>query len=89
MFTDEAAVRSKALVFEFSRPARQGLHMFFVFYPIDVLFLDDKKRVVDAKQGFRPFTFYNSTEKSKYVIELPSSTIKKSRTRAGDLIEWH
>jgi len=88
MFTDEATVRSNALLFEFNRPARQGLHMFFVFYPIDVIFLDEKKKVVDVKERFMPFTAYNSTEKSKYVIELPQNTIKRSKTTTGDRLAW-
>jgi uncharacterized membrane protein (UPF0127 family) len=88
MFTSESAVEQNALVFEFNRPARQGMHMFFVFYPIDVVFLDEKKRVVDTRENFRPFTIYNSAEKSKYVIELPRGMIKQSRTTAGDVLAW-
>jgi uncharacterized membrane protein (UPF0127 family) len=88
MFTDESAVKAKALVFEFDKPKLQGLHMFFVFYPIDMLFLDEKKRVVEMKRDFRPFTTYNSTGKAKYVLELQSGTIRKSKTREGDELEW-
>jgi uncharacterized protein len=62
MFTEEETVRYAALLFDFKRPARQGLHMLFVFYPIDVVFLDEKRRVVDVKEGFRPFTLYNSAD---------------------------
>ncbi|MBN1544257.1 DUF192 domain-containing protein [Candidatus Woesearchaeota archaeon] len=88
MFTNEAEVRKNALLFEFSSPRVQSLHMFFVFYPIDVLFLDEKKQVVDIKEGFRPFSVYNSSKRSKYVIELPNSAIRKSRTKQGDALEW-
>ncbi len=44
--------------------------MFFVFYPIDVLLLNQNKEIVEIKHNFRPFTFWNSKEKGKYVVEL-------------------
>ena len=88
MFTNESRVKDRALLFEFRKPMLQSLHMFFVFYPIDVVFLDGKKRVVELKQNFRPFQVYNSRKQAKYVIELPESTIKKSRTAVGDVVKW-
>ncbi|MBU2560933.1 MAG: DUF192 domain-containing protein [Nanoarchaeota archaeon] len=88
MFTNENEVKKNALLFVFSSPRPQSLHMFFVLYPIDVIFLDEKKQVVDLKEGFRPFHVYNSSKRSKYVIELPNSAIRMSRTKQGDALEW-
>lgn len=88
MFTRERSVRRNALVFKFGRPMTQSLHMFFVFYPIDVIFLDDKKKVVEIKQDFRPFTIYTSKRNAMYVIELPGSAVGKSKTGLGDVIGW-
>ncbi len=62
--------RKKNLVFVFDDEERRSLHMFFVFFPIDVLFLDKNKRVVEIKKNFMPFTFYKSKEKAQYIIEL-------------------
>ena len=44
--------------------------MFFVFYPIDVLLLNRKKEIVEIRRNFKPFTFWKSKEKGKYVLEL-------------------
>lgn len=88
MFTNESEVLRNALVFEFKRAMPQSLHMFFVFYPIDVLFLDERKRVVDIKQNFRPFTVYNSRSKAMFVIELPEGAVRKSKTCLGDVVIW-
>jgi uncharacterized membrane protein (UPF0127 family) len=88
MFTNESQVLGAALLFEFRRAAEQSLHMFFVFYPIDVLFLDEKKKVVDVKEGFRPFTVYNSRQMAKYVLELPRGTVRRSKTCEGDVLKW-
>ena len=62
--------------------------MLFVFFPIDVLFLNKNKKVVDIKEDFRPFTFYASRQKAAYAVELPQGTINKSKTNIGDLIEF-
>ena len=61
--------------------------MLFVFYPIDVLFLSKNNIVVDKKENFRPFSFYSSKEKAKYVIELPNGVIRKTKTEIGDKIK--
>jgi hypothetical protein len=45
--------------------------MFFVFYPIDVLFLDRENRIVEIKRHFLPFTIYAPKKKSMTIIELP------------------
>ena len=80
--------QNKALIFRFNDERIISLHMFFVFYPIDVLFLDKNKIVVDKKEKFRPFSFYSSKKKAMYAVELPSGTIKKSKTKIGDKIKF-
>jgi len=77
-----------ALIFNFSKESKISLHMFFVFYPIDVLFLDKNKIVVDTKENFKPFTLYTSKEKAVYAIELPTGAISKSKTKIGDRIRF-
>ena len=78
--------RKMALVFKFDKERIIALHMLFVFYPIDVLFLDKKKIVVDKKENFLPFSFYRPKKKAMYAIELPDGAIKKSKTGIGDKI---
>ena len=78
--------KNKSLAFKFSKERIISLHMFFVFYPIDVLFLDKNKIVVDKKENFKPFRFYKSKKKAMYAIELPNGTIKKTGTEIGDKI---
>jgi len=78
--------KPKTIVFDFRKEQKMGLHMLFVFFPIDLLFIDDKMKIVELKERFLPFTFYNSKAKAKYVVELPSSSIRKSKTSVGDLV---
>ena len=78
----------KALIFDFGAEKRIGLHMWFVFYPIDVLFLDKNRKVAELKTGFMPFSAYTSEKKARYAVELPEGAIRKSRTGVGDVISW-
>ncbi|MBS3097056.1 DUF192 domain-containing protein [Candidatus Woesearchaeota archaeon] len=80
--------RPRALVFAFKEEKIISLHMLFVFYPIDVLFLDKSKKVAEIKENFMPFSFYRPRNKAMYVIELPNGMIKKSGTRLGDKISF-
>jgi len=73
------------MVLEFSNERKVSLHMFFVFYPIDVVFLDASFKVVEIKKNFMPFTFYNSSRKAKYAVELTAQ--KSEGAHVGDKIK--
>ena len=74
----------RALVFVFDRDERVPLHMWFVFFPIDVLYLDRQRRVVEIKKGLRPFAFYAPRNKARYVVEIPGKTTVK----VGDVVTF-
>jgi hypothetical protein len=80
--------KKDTLIFIFKKEKINPLHMFFVFYPIDVLFLNKNKIVVEIKENFKPFTFYTPRKKSKFIIESPKGTIKKSKTKINDKINF-
>ena len=80
---------SKNLVFIYNKEQYVPLHMFFVFFPIDVIYLDSEKKVVDLKKHFLPFTLYNPKSKSKYVLELENGSINRSMTQIGDILNFH
>ncbi len=77
-------IKDRCLVFHFNPPRKVDLHMLFVFYPIDVLFLDRKMKVIEMKKNFLPFTVYLSRSKAGYAIELPAATIFEKKIRLGD-----
>jgi len=80
------SLKPHTLIFEFNKEKKVSLHMLFVFFPIDVIYLNENKKVVEIKNNFKPFTFYHPKKNAKYLIELPNGTIKKSRTSIGDKI---
>ena len=60
-------IKAKTLIFIFKKEEFVPLHMIFVFFPIDVLFLNKNKEVIEIKQNFKPFSFYNPKNRAKYV----------------------
>ena len=77
---------SEALVFVFGTERIVALHMLFVFFPIDVLFLDKGQKVVDIKKDFKPFSYYSPKAKAMFVVELPTGVLGK--TKIGDKISF-
>ena len=63
--------KKKTLVFHFNKEQLTPLHMCFVFYPINVYYLNKYRVLVEVKKQFKPFTFYINKKKSKYLIETP------------------
>ena len=82
------SIKPKPLIFIFKKEKIIPLHMLFVFYPIDILFLNKNKAVVEIKESLRPFSFYTPKKKALYIIELPQGTIKKTKTAVGDKIKF-
>jgi uncharacterized membrane protein (UPF0127 family) len=82
MFTKKI---KKPLIFVNEKEISTAIHMFFVFYEIDVAWLNEKKQVVH-KQRLRPFSF-SKPIKAKYIIEMPSGALDNTKIR--DKLEFH
>jgi hypothetical protein len=75
-----------ALIFTFKKPIIVRIHMLFVFFPIDLVFLDQSMRIVDTAT-LKPFIGYRSSNiPVSFVLELPEGTIKRFNLKKGDKI---
>lgn len=63
-----------------------AIHTLFMRFPIDVLFVDSKGKIVDLVEDLEPWRFYIPREKCRLVVELPAGTIFNTDTRVGDEI---
>lgn len=55
-----------------------AIHTFFVFFPIDVIWLDKNRKIVDFRKNVKPFTPLVVPKKAaKYVVEMAVGSIKK------------
>ncbi len=76
------------LLFVFNKSGMYQLHMCFVFFPIDVIFLDEQKRVVEIKEHFRPWSVYTPKNRAMYILEMADGSVKKYRVRLGQKLSW-
>ena len=67
--------RRKNLLFIFDKERKVGIHMLFVFFSIDVYWLDKDFRVIDLRKKVKPFTFAGSDKKAKYVLEISKNKV--------------
>ncbi len=64
-----------------------SIHMLFVFFKIDVVWINNDKKIVDIKRNVKPFKlFIGSKEKAKYVLEVANDEIKN--LKIGDKLEF-
>jgi hypothetical protein len=64
-----------------------AIHMFFMRIPLDLVFLDEKKIVVDTIT-LNPWQTYTPQAPARYVIELKTGVINNSMTEIGDKLDF-
>ena len=64
-----------------------SIHMWFMRFPIDVVFLDSKNRVVGLRRNVKPWGMAWSWRGVK-TIELPVGVIATTRTQIGDIVAF-
>ena len=64
-----------------------GVHTVGMLFPIDLIFLDQRKCVVYIEEHVRPFSLSKISMKANSVLELPTHTVFHTGTRVGDLLE--
>ena len=65
-----------------------GIHTLGMGFSIDVLFLDDEGKVLDLIPALRPWRRSRRVSDARYVLELPTGTIKATGTDVGDVLSW-
>jgi hypothetical protein len=63
-----------------------SIHMFFMRFPIDVLFVDQHDRVLALHESLQPYRSFASKWGARYVLELPAGTIQQTGTQVGDVL---
>lgn len=61
-----------------------GIHTFGVLFPLDLIYLDAKLKVVDVIEHFPNFRISPLKPQASSVLELPIHTIYTSQTQPGD-----
>lgn len=61
-----------------------GIHMFFMRFPIDAVFIDRRGRVRRVYRGLRPWRVVPWVPGARSVVELPAGTLDGLALAAGE-----
>lgn len=64
-----------------------AIHMFFMRFPLDIVFADSNKKIVDMVT-VEPWKTYTPKSPARYVIELKTGSIKKFGFEIGDVLDF-
>ncbi len=80
------------LLMAFKNSTIQGIWMKDMNIPLDIIWLDDDKRVIyivkNAQPEDPPTTIYKPLEPSRYVIEVPAGSVQKAGIKTGEIAEF-
>jgi hypothetical protein len=93
---DQLGSRLRGLMFTDGLGTRDGLvidpcnsiHMCFMRYPIDVIFVDAEDAVVGQVENIQPWRFTKIYWGARRAVELPSGRIAQTGTHVGDTLEF-
>ncbi|MGA2676034.1 MAG: DUF192 domain-containing protein [Methanobacterium sp.] len=64
-----------------------AIHMFFMRIPLDVIFLNNEKTVLD-QVTLKPWQTYTPKKAARYVVELKQGNLISSETEIGDILDF-
>lgn len=65
--------KNDGLLFEFKKEIFVSLHMLFVFFPIDIVYLNQNKTIIKILKNVKPFISFIKPVRCKYILELKNS----------------
>jgi uncharacterized protein len=64
-----------------------SIHMFFMRFPIDAVFVDADGRVLRIYAGLKPWRVTRIVRRSKAVVELPAGALAAAGVTVGDVVK--
>lgn len=65
-----------------------SIHMFFMKFAIDAVFLDKHHCIVELKEHVKPWSIIPPVKSAHATLELPAGTIKKMNLQIGDIVQF-
>lgn len=85
----------KGMLFTFENEDLVGIWMLFMRFPIDLIFLDFDKQIVEIRKNIKPVSLNPRTWKvyypdvpAKYILEINSGVARKTGTEIGDILDF-
>lgn len=85
--------QNECMLFIFPSDGPHPIWMRNMKFPLDIVWLDSKRRVVDFVESAKPssgfdFSGYRSKEPSRYVLELNAGFVRKNRIKIKDVAKF-
>lgn len=90
--TAESLPDGHALLMVFEKNGDWSVWMKDMNFAIDVVWLDEQKKVVDIKENLSPSSFprsFSPSRPARYVIELNSGAADKNNIKIGDMVYFN
>jgi uncharacterized membrane protein (UPF0127 family) len=76
-----------ALIFVLKRPGTVGVHMLFMLFRIDVIFLDADKKIIGTAT-LKPWIGHKRMKGVKYIIEMNQGTVERFNLVPGEQLTF-
>ncbi len=76
-----------SMIFILKKQSSVNVHMLFMRFPVDVIFLDEEKRVLGFAR-LNPWTGYKAMKGIRYVVEIKAGTIERYNISIGGQMEF-
>jgi uncharacterized membrane protein (UPF0127 family) len=76
-----------AMIFILKKPSNVNIHMLFVFFPIDIIFLNEEKKVCHFSR-LKPWVGFKAIKNIKYLLEMKAGTVDRFNLTVGGQIEF-
>jgi len=84
MFKTKKYCKNKAFLFHLNEKRKYSITMLFVFFALDIIFLDKNMKVIEIKTNLKPFAHYKPKKRFSYMIEILHN--KKKNVNVGDYL---
>lgn len=79
MFSKKLKPNTSILI-KFSKEKNIPIHMLFVFFPIDAVWINKQQRIVHIERNIKPFKpFINPNKQAMAILETPKNATKNLR----------
>ncbi|MEK9171943.1 MAG: DUF192 domain-containing protein [Patescibacteria group bacterium] len=87
----ETLPEGTGMLFIFDSPVQDGFWMKDMSFAIDIVWIDEKSRIVGIEHEVTPETFpqvFYPNQPVKYVLELPARYINQHHIDIGAVVQW-
>lgn len=81
---------NEGMLFRFQKPGMHGFWMKDMLFPIDIIWFDENKRIVDSWENATPESYpqiYTPRTESQFVLEVPDGFYLKHNLKIGNKLE--